>query len=182
MELDVFIHRVEACPGSCRGKHCNTSLLDTGIFPRRSSADSVWQVIFKPSEKSPLGSLALAPLYAEAGFPPGVVQFVTGAQQTGSLLASHMDIAKISFTGSIAVGKSVQEAATRSNLKRVTLELGGKSAALVFSDADFKVAVDRYVSLYRQPSHILTAPVMCSVARGFLVNSGQICVGKLPEA
>ncbi|KAL1856376.1 hypothetical protein Daus18300_010748 [Diaporthe australafricana] len=99
--------------------------------------------IFKPSEKSPLGVLALAPLFAEAGFPPGVVQFVTGAQETGSLLASHMDIAKISFTGSIAAGKAVQEAATRSNLKKTTLELGGKSPALVFGDADFENAVGR---------------------------------------
>ncbi|KAK7409173.1 hypothetical protein QQX98_008666 [Neonectria punicea] len=114
-------------------------------------------VIFKPSEKSPLGTLALAPLFAEAGFPPGVVQFVTGAQKTGALLASHMDISKISFTGSIAGGKAVQEAATKSNLKRVTLELGGKSAAMVFDDADFDLAVG-------------------GVAEGFLANSGQICV------
>lgn len=92
-----------------------------------------------------MGSLALAPLFAEAGFPPGVVQFLTGAQETGTLLASHMKIAKVSFTGSIGGGKSVQEAATRSNLKRVTLELGGKSAALVFDDADFQLAVERYV-------------------------------------
>ncbi|KPM42902.1 Aldehyde dehydrogenase, cytosolic 1 [Neonectria ditissima] len=114
-------------------------------------------VIFKPSEKSPLGTLALAPLFVEAGFPPGVVQFVTGAQKTGALLASHMGISKISFTGSIAGGKAVQQAATKSNLKRVTLELGGKSAAMVFGDADFDLAVG-------------------GVAEGFLANSGQICV------
>lgn len=102
-------------------------------------------VIFKPSEKSPLGVLAMAPLFAEAGFPPGVVQFITGGRETGSLLASHMDIAKISFTGSIAAGKSVQEAATKSNLKKTTLELGGKSPALVFGDADFENAVGRFV-------------------------------------
>lgn len=101
--------------------------------------------IFKPSEKSPLGVLAMAPLFAEAGFPPGVVQFVTGGRETGSLLASHMYIAKISFTGSIAAGKAVQEAATRSNLKKTTLELGGKSPALVFGDADFENAVGRFV-------------------------------------
>lgn len=112
----------------------------------------MWQVIFKPSEKSPLGSLTLAPLFAEAGFPSGVVQFLTGDQNTGALLASHMDIAKISFTGSIAGGKSVQEAATRSNLKRVTLELGGKSAALVFNDADFQLAVERYAVCHQLPS------------------------------
>ncbi|CAK7200181.1 hypothetical protein SEUCBS139899_002872 [Sporothrix eucalyptigena] len=114
-------------------------------------------VLFKPSEKSPLGTLALAPLYAEAGFPPGVVQFVTGGRETGALLASHMDIAKISFTGSIAAGKAVQEAAARSNLKKATLELGGKSAAIVFADASLDQAVQ-------------------GVATGFLANSGQICV------
>lgn len=101
--------------------------------------------IFKPSEKSPLGVLALAPLFAEAGFPPAVVQFITGGRDTGSLLASHMEIAKISFTGSIAAGKAAQEAATRSNLKKTTLELGGKSPALVFGDADFENAVGRFV-------------------------------------
>ncbi|KAM5363923.1 hypothetical protein ACJZ2D_011775 [Fusarium nematophilum] len=114
-------------------------------------------VIFKPSEKSPLGTLALAPLFAEAGFPVGVVQVLTGDHTTGTLLSSHMGISKISFTGSIAGGKAVQEAATRSNLKKVTLELGGKSPAIVFDDADFEEAVD-------------------SVAGGFLANCGQICV------
>ena len=97
-----------------------------------------------------MGTLALAPLYAEAGFPPGVVQFLTGARETGSLLASHMDIAKISFTGSIAGGKAVQEAATRSNLKKVTLELGGKSAAVVFDDANFDQTVEGY-AIIRTP-------------------------------
>lgn len=85
----------------------------------------------------------MAPLFAEAGFPPGVVNFVNGARDTGELLASHMGIAKISFTGSIVGGKAVQEAATKSNLKKVTLELGGKSPALVFSDADFEKTVGR---------------------------------------
>ncbi|KAM0273140.1 hypothetical protein ACHAQH_008489 [Verticillium albo-atrum] len=114
-------------------------------------------VIFKPSEKSPLGTLAMAPLFAEAGFPPGVVQILTGARETGSLLSTHMDIAKISFTGSIGAGKAVQEAATKSNLKKVTLELGGKSAAVVFEDSDFDLSVG-------------------CVGGGFLANSGQICV------
>lgn len=114
-------------------------------------------VIFKPSEKSPLGTLALAPLFAEAGFPPGVVQFLTGASETGSLLASHMGISKISFTGSIAGGKAVQDAATKSNLKKVTLELGGKSAAVVFDDADFELAVGRYFRPETLPETIAMA-------------------------
>jgi aldehyde dehydrogenase (NAD+) len=89
----------------------------------------------------------LGPLFAEAGFPEGVVQLVLGASETGALLASHMRIAKISFTGSITGGKAVQEAATKSNLKKVTLELGGKSAAIVFDDANFDSAVREYVRL-----------------------------------
>lgn len=85
----------------------------------------------------------MAPLFVEAGFPPGVVNFVSGARETGELLAKHMGIAKISFTGSIAAGQAVQMAATKSNMKRVTLELGGKSPALVFADADFEKTVGR---------------------------------------
>lgn len=114
------------------------------------------------------------------------MQFVTGARETGSLLASHMDIAKISFTGSIAGGKAVQEAATRSNLKKVTLELGGKSAALVFDDANFDQTVDGYALLRLIFAKILKTGLTNAslfslshfrVATAFLANSGQICVG-----
>lgn len=119
----------------------------------------------------------MAPLFAEAGFPPGVVQFLTGARETGALLSSHQRIAKISFTGSIAAGRAVQEAATNSNLKKVTLELGGKSAAVVFDDVDFDLCVDWYAFL----TFILVEQYLIwhlSVGGGFLANSGQICVGK----
>ena len=78
--------------------------------------------VFKASEKSPLGAIALGEYIKEAGFPPGVINIVSGPGSTGSLLASHMKIGKISFTGSIASGRKVQDAATKSNLKRVTLE------------------------------------------------------------
>lgn len=104
------------------------------------------QFIFKTSEKSPFGAAALGSLFKEAGFPPGVIQFITGATETGSLIASHMNIAKVSFTGSVGAGKAVQTAATKSNLKLVTLELGGKSPAIVFDDAPFELAVGRYDS------------------------------------
>jgi aldehyde dehydrogenase (NAD+) len=80
-------------------------------------------------------------LVIEAGFPPGVLQFVSGAGKTGALLASHMNIASISFTGSTGVGKIVQGLATKSNMKKVTLELGGKSPAIVFEDADLENAL-----------------------------------------
>lgn len=86
-------------------------------------------VIIKPSEKSPLGSLAVAPLFEKAGFPKGVVQVLTGAGGTGALLSAHMRVRKISFTGSISTGKKIQVAAAQSNLKRVTLELGKRFSA-----------------------------------------------------
>jgi aldehyde dehydrogenase (NAD+) len=98
----------------------------------------------------------LGQLFADAGFPPGVVQIVSGGAATGALLSSHMEIAKISITGSLGAGLKVQEQASKSNLKKVVLELGGKSPAIVFSDAD-----------------IPTALGSCSL--GFLVNAGQIC-------
>lgn len=98
-------------------------------------------IVLKPSEKTPLGTLILARLTAEAGLPPGVFNVVLGAGATGALLASHMDVNKISFTGSSPVGKKIAAAAANSNLKRVSLELGGKSAAIVFPDANLDVAV-----------------------------------------
>lgn len=97
--------------------------------------------ILKPSEKTPLAAAALGKLAIEAGFPPGVFQVLTGDGSTGAILASHMRIAKVSFTGSVPTGKSVQVLAARSNLKRVTLELGGKSPAVVFDDANLENAV-----------------------------------------
>ncbi|CEJ94346.1 Putative Aldehyde dehydrogenase mitochondrial [[Torrubiella] hemipterigena] len=114
-------------------------------------------IIVKPSEKTPLGSLAIAPLFAKAGFPPGVFQVITGAGSTGALLAEHMKIRKISFTGSLTTGRKIQELAARSNLKRVTLELGGKSPAIVFADANLDNALTWTVN-------------------GILTRSGQLCV------
>lgn len=81
-------------------------------------------VIAKPSEKTPLSALAIGPLFEAAGIPRGVYQVVTGLGSTGELLAKHMQIRKISFTGSVATGRKIQVAAAQSNLKRVTLELG----------------------------------------------------------
>lgn len=97
--------------------------------------------ILKPSEKTPFASLALGPLIVEAGFPPGVFQVLSGDGTTGALLAMHMKVRKISFTGSIPTGKKIQEMAAKSNLKRVTLELGGKSPAVVFDDCNLENAI-----------------------------------------
>ncbi|KAJ6104510.1 hypothetical protein N7523_010830 [Penicillium sp. IBT 18751x] len=97
--------------------------------------------ILKPSEKTPFAGLALGLLIKEAGFPPGVFQVLSGAGPTGALLARNMRIRKVSFTGSISTGKMIQKMAAESNLKRVTLELGGKSPAVVFGDCDLDNAV-----------------------------------------
>lgn len=112
--------------------------------------------ILKPSEKTPYGSIALGQLAKEAGFPPGVFQVLSGDGSTGALLASHMRIRKVSFTGSIPTGKKVQEMAAKSNLKRVTLELGGKSPAVVFDDCNLENAVS-------YTANMITA------------NTGQVC-------
>ncbi|KAJ5710602.1 aldehyde dehydrogenase [Penicillium malachiteum] len=112
--------------------------------------------IIKPSEKSPLGTLAFGYLIGAAGFPPGVFQILPGDPLAGAAIASHMKIDKISFTGSTATGRKIQEASAKSNLKRVTLELGGKSPAIVFEDADIENA-------------IFWAIV------GITSNSGQVC-------
>ncbi|KAH8892190.1 aldehyde dehydrogenase [Thozetella sp. PMI_491] len=98
-------------------------------------------VVLKTSEKAPLSSLKVASLIKEAGFPPGVVNIVNGfGEPTGSAIALHMKIRKISFTGSVATGKKIMKMSAESNLKNVSLELGGKSPAIVFEDADIAAA------------------------------------------
>ncbi len=92
-------------------------------------------VVMKPSEKSPLSALRLAELAVEAGIPPGVFNVVPGyGQEAGEALALHMDVDAIGFTGSTRVGRRMLEYSSRSNLKRVYNELGGKSAFIVFPD------------------------------------------------
>ncbi|KAL3865715.1 hypothetical protein ACJMK2_043077 [Sinanodonta woodiana] len=100
-------------------------------------------VILKPAEQTPLTALYLASLIKEAGFPPGVVNVIPGYGPTaGAAISSHPDINKVAFTGSTEVGKLIMEAAAKSNLKRVTLELGGKSPNVIFADANLDVAVE----------------------------------------
>nr|BAF93875.1 aldehyde dehydrogenase family 1 subfamily A3 [Rattus norvegicus] len=100
-------------------------------------------VVLKPAEQTPLTALYLASLIKEVGFPPGVVNIVPGFGPTvGAAISSHPQINKIAFTGSTEVGKLVKEAASRSNLKRVTLELGGRNPCIVCADADLDLAVE----------------------------------------
>ncbi|KAJ7097379.1 aldehyde dehydrogenase [Mycena epipterygia] len=99
-------------------------------------------IVLKPSELTPLSALYMCSLIAEAGFPPGVVNVLVGYGNTvGQAIAEHMDIQKVAFTGSTLVGRKVMAAAAASNLKNVTLELGGKSPNIVFDDADLEQAV-----------------------------------------
>jgi phenylacetaldehyde dehydrogenase len=94
-------------------------------------------VVLKPAEQTPLTALRLAELIAEAGMPEGVVNVVPGFGETaGAALAGHMDVDKVAFTGSTEVGKLIVGAAGASNLKKLTLELGGKSPNIVFDDAE----------------------------------------------
>jgi phenylacetaldehyde dehydrogenase len=98
-------------------------------------------VVLKPAEQTPLTALRLAELVQEAGFPEGVVNVVAGYGETaGAALAAHPDVDKVAFTGSTEVGKLILQAAA-GNLKKVTLELGGKSPNIVFKDADLDLAI-----------------------------------------
>jgi len=100
-------------------------------------------LVLKPAEQTPLTALRVAELALEAGFPEGVINVVPGFGPTaGAALAEHPDVDKIAFTGSTEVGKLIMQAAGRSNLKRVTLELGGKSPNIVFADSDLDAAVE----------------------------------------
>ena len=96
--------------------------------------------MFKPAENTPLLALALAEIYTEAGIPDGCFNVVLGDGSTGSLLAKHPDIAKVSFTGSVETGKSVYSSAAQT-MKSATMELGGKSPLIIMNDAHLENAV-----------------------------------------
>lgn len=97
-------------------------------------------MIFKPSPVTPVTAVLLAEIYDQAGAPQGLFNIVQGGQETGRLLCQHPDIAKVSFTGSVPTGKKIMEMASQ-GVKPVTLELGGKSPLLIFSDCDLENAV-----------------------------------------
>ncbi|VUC27063.1 unnamed protein product [Clonostachys rosea] len=100
-------------------------------------------IVLKTAEQTPLSGLYAARLCHEAGIPAGVVNIISGfGNKAGSAMASHMDIDKIAFTGSTNVGRLILEAAAKSNLKKVTLELGGKSPNIVFNDADIEKTIE----------------------------------------
>ncbi|KAJ8733362.1 hypothetical protein PYW08_001660 [Mythimna loreyi] len=125
-------------------------------------------VVVKPAEQTPLTALALAALLAEAGVPKGVVNVVNGfGPGAGSSLTHHPDVAKVSFTGSVEVGKLIQQAAGVNNLKRVTLELGGKSPLVIMNDADLNLAVP-----YAAHAVFFHQGQICIAASRLFVQSG----------
>ena len=99
--------------------------------------------ILKPSEKTPLTALHIAQLAKEAGFPPGVVQVLSGHGDVGAYLVRHKDIDKVAFTGSTKVGLDIMKNSSSGSLKRVTLELGGKSPNIICHDADIDLAISQ---------------------------------------
>jgi acyl-CoA reductase-like NAD-dependent aldehyde dehydrogenase len=114
-------------------------------------------VVHKPAEEAPLSALRLAELALEAGVPEGVWNVVTGEAEAGAALAAHDDVDKVSFTGSTEVGREIQRAAA-GNLKRLTLELGGKSANVVLDDADVDAAVEGAMrATFRNQGQVCTA-------------------------
>jgi len=114
-------------------------------------------VVHKPAEEAPLTALRLAELALEAGVPPGAWNVVTGDAEAGAALAAHDGVDKVSFTGSTVVGREIQRAAA-GNLKRLTLELGGKSANVVLDDADVDAAVEGAMrATFRNQGQVCTA-------------------------
>jgi len=113
-------------------------------------------IIIKLSEKTPLTGLMMCELIKEAGFPPGVVNILNGYVEAGEAIARHMDIDKVAFTGSTETGKKIVKMSAESNLKKVTIELGGKSPLIICADADLNQAIE--------VAHL-----------GLFLNHGQCC-------
>ena len=123
-------------------------------------------VVLKPAETTSLTALKLAEIIEESGLPPGVVNIVTGFGETGAAIVNHPDINKIAFTGSTAVGKIIQKALVGTS-KKVTLELGGKSANIIFEDAPIDQAVEGIVNgIFFNQGHVCCAGSRLYVQEG----------------
>ncbi|MEP7358852.1 MAG: aldehyde dehydrogenase family protein, partial [Anaerolineales bacterium] len=144
-------------------------------------------VILKPAEQTPLTALRLGELALEAGFPPGVVNVLTGpGVPTGAALTAHAGVDKVAFTGSTEVGRKIMAAAAGSNLKRVSLELGGKSPNIIFADADLEKAIKGATwAVFSSSGQECVAgsrlfvekPIFQAVVDGLAAQAGRIRVG-----
>lgn len=134
-------------------------------------------VVLKPAETTSLTTLKLAEIIQEADLPPGVVNIITGAGQTGALLTKHTDINKIAFTGSTEVGKIIQRTLAGSS-KKLTLELGGKGANIIFEDAPIDQAVEGVINgIFFNQGH-----VCCAGSRLYVQESiAKIFIKKLKD-
>ncbi|PNF22957.1 Retinal dehydrogenase 2 [Cryptotermes secundus] len=122
-------------------------------------------VVLKPAEQTPLTALYIAALVKEAGVPEGVVNVIPGYGPTaGAAITAHPDVTKVAFTGSTEVGRIIMADAAKSNLKKVSLELGGKSPLIIFKDAD----VDQAVELAHQAVFINQGQICCAGSRTFV--------------
>jgi len=164
--------RGETIPNSMPGDHLSYTVRDPvgvvgAIIPWNAPVTSiVWKlgpvlatgctVVLKPAEQASLSSIRFAELCLEAGFPPGVINLVTGrGAVVGAALAAHLDVDKVAFTGSHLIGQEIVRASA-GNMKRLTIELGGKSPNIVFDDADLELAVP-------------------GAAAAIFANCGQVC-------
>jgi acyl-CoA reductase-like NAD-dependent aldehyde dehydrogenase len=144
-------------------------------------------VVIKPAIQTSLTTLKLGALFMEAGFPPGVVNVISGkGSLAGDVLTHHMDVDKIGFTGSTAVGKKIMEAAAKSNLKKVSLELGGKSPNVIFADADLNHVMDElhWCSFYNSGQECTSGSrlyveesIIDKVVSGLKENAGNLTIG-----
>ena len=134
-------------------------------------------VVLKPAETTPLTALKLAEIIHESGIPKGVVNIITGAGETGAAIVNHPNIDKIAFTGSTGVGKYIQKAIAGTN-KKLTLELGGKGANIIFEDAAMDQAVEGIVNaIFFNQGH-----VCCAGSRLFVQESvAEIVIQKLKD-
>jgi aldehyde dehydrogenase (NAD+) len=123
-------------------------------------------VVLKPAETTPLTALKLAEIIQESGLPNGVVNIITGAGKTGAAIVNHPDIDKIAFTGSTDVGKLIQKSIAGTN-KKLTLELGGKAANIIFDDAPIDQAVEGIVNgIFFNQGHVCCAGSRLFVQEG----------------
>lgn len=140
-------------------------MLSWKISPALATGNTV---VLKSAEQTPLSALVFANLVKEAGFPAGVVNIISGlGRVAGAAISSHMDIDKVAFTGSTGVGRQIMQAAAASNLKQVTLELGGKSPNIVFNDANIEDAISwANVGIFYNQGQCCTAGTRIYVQEG----------------
>jgi aldehyde dehydrogenase (NAD+) len=152
---DIFSHTVKEPVGVVGAINAWNGPLGMAIWKTAPALAAGCTIVLKPAEQAPLSPLRFGELCLEAGIPPGVVNVVSGGAAAGAALAAHPDVDKVAFTGSTEVGRRIIHASA-GNIKRVSLELGGKSPNIVFADADMDLAVP-------------------GAAMAVFANSGQIC-------